>query len=76
MRDTNLEQLCFQGEPEEANWIRGELLSWNPRDFWFYVYNDGTIYVANDFGGKLHTPELEKVKKHAMELSRIFRNKG
>lgn len=53
---------------KDADLIRGQLLSWNSRDYWFFVFKDGTITVANNFGGKLSQESLNAVKEKAKEL--------
>lgn len=65
--------LCTCKDLEEAQWVRGELISFNPRDYWFYVYPDGRIFVANDFGGRLSKDKLEKAQVKSEELIKQFR---
>ncbi len=67
--------LCSCNSLEEAQWVRGELISFNPRDYWFYVFNDNTIHVANDFGGRISQPKFEKAKVKAEDLIKEFRSK-
>jgi hypothetical protein len=68
-----MEQLCFEGEPEECVWIRGELLSWDKAHYWFLVI-DGQIWVMNEWAGRLSDERLIIVKAQAMELSRKWRD--
>lgn len=67
--------LCSCESLEEAQWVRGELISFNARDYWFYVFNNNTIHVANDFGGRISPEKFEKAKAKAEELIKQFRNK-
>lgn len=66
--------LCSCNSLEEAQWVRGELISFNPRDYWFYVFNDNTIRVANDFGGRISQDKFDKAKVKADELLARFRS--
>jgi len=67
--------LCTCASLEEAQWVRGELISFNPRDYWFYVFNDNTIRVANDFGGRISQDKFDKAKVKAEELIKKYRKK-
>jgi len=68
--------LCSCKSLEEAQWVRGELISFNPRDYWFYVLNDFTIKVANDFGGRISQEKFDKAKEKADQLIKEFRSKA
>lgn len=67
--------LCTCASLDEAQWVRGELISFNPRDYWFYVYTDGRIMVANDFGGRIAKDKFDKAKVKAEALIKEFRKK-
>lgn len=69
-QDERLEQVVFEGrDAQHADQVRGELISWNAADYWFYVYRDGTIAAANSFGGKLSAEKVKLVKEKAKEIS-------
>jgi len=67
--------LCQCESLAEAQWVRGELISFNPRDYWFYVFNDFSIKVANDFGGRISQDKFDKAKAKSEELIKKYRSK-
>ena len=48
----------------------------NPRDYWFYVYKDGRIMVANEFAGFLNAAKLKLAQTKADELVKSFRKQS
>ena len=76
MSEISVDQLLVQcASVDEAQWVRGEMISWNPRDYWFYVYQDGRIMVANEFAGFLNATKLKLASTKADELVKQFRKK-
>ncbi len=62
--------LVFEGKDvDQANFIRGQLIGWNARDYWYYVYNDGSITVANNMGGRLSQDLVALIKAKAKEFA-------
>lgn len=77
MSEISVDQLLVQcSSVDEAQWVRGEMISWNPREYWFYVYQDGRIMVANEFAGFLHVNKLKLAREKANSLINEFRNKN
>ena len=59
--------VCKNSSLETANTIRQALV----QEFsgcWFYLYNNGEIWVANDFGGRLNDKLAEEVAAFAREI--------
>ncbi len=72
--DNDILLLQCQSLPE-AQWIRGELISFNPRDYWFYVHNDNKITVANEFQGRISDEKFRVVKQEAERLKLVYQEK-
>ncbi len=59
--------VCRNANVTIANDVRNQLIDRFP-GLWFYVHQNGDIYAANGFAGRLSVKEIEEVSFYASRL--------